>query len=95
MLRGIRMKCFSRKVQIVAYYNLDGEYLLFEENPLHGKTFQNVNVSFSQDVRTICGISFAVDIVAIEGCDPIECELVGYRTSAEGTLVISVCQDWG
>lgn len=84
-----------KSVVLHGYYNLDGNYLLFDENPLHGKTFSDVDVSFSQNVRTIGDIDFVSDVVLIEGCEPIECELVGHRKLADGTLVVSICQDWG
>ncbi len=85
----------AKRVLLQGYYNLDGEYLLFEDSPLHGKAYSNVNVAISQETRTIAGSAFAIDVVSIEGCEPIECELVNYHKTADGTLVISICQDWG
>lgn len=85
----------AKKVVLRGVYNLNGQYLPFEHNPLHGKTYNNVEVSFS---KKICGTGdhkYAVDVVNIEGCEPIECELVGHHTAEDGTLVISICQDWG
>lgn len=91
--KGKAMKV--KKVLLRGYYNLDGEYLPFADNPLHGKTFSNVDVSFSEHTRNIGGVAYVSDIVNIEGCEPIECELVGHHKTADGTLVISICQDWG
>ena len=85
----------EEKVILQGYYNLGGSYLLFEDNPLHGKTYHKVDVSFSKEVRTIAGMSYEVDVICIEGCEPIECELVGSRRTVDGTLLISICQDWG
>ena len=84
-----------KKVVLQGYYNLNGEYLLFEDNPLHGKTYNNVDVSIGTKLYTRSYGTVAVDVVAIDGCEPIECELVGYRFAADGTLFISICQDWG
>lgn len=85
----------TKRVVLQGYYNLNGEYLLFEDNPLHGNTYDNVNVAISKETRTIGNQTYAVDVVNIEGCEPIECELVGQRKTEDGTLVISICQDWG
>lgn len=85
----------EKKVVLHGYYNLGGEYLLFEDNPLHGKTYNNVCVAFSQKVRTIGEHTYVADVVNIEGCEPIECEHIGHYKTADGTLVISICQDWG
>lgn len=85
----------SKKVVLRGVYNLDGQYLPFEDNPLHGKTYSNVEVSFSKETRTVAGSTFSFDVVKIEGCEPIECELVGHYEMPDGTLVISICQDWG
>lgn len=85
----------SKKVVLQGYYNLDGEYLLFEDNPLHGKTFNDVNVVIAKETKKIAGMTVAYDVVRIGGYEPIECELVGYRRTEDGTLIISICQDWG
>ena len=85
----------AKKVVLHGYYNLDGSYLVFEENEHHGKTYSDVNVEISEETRTVAGIDFAVDIISIEGCEPIECELVSCKEKADGTMVISLCQDWG
>lgn len=84
-----------KNVVLHGYYNLDGEYLLFEDNPLHGKTYSSVDVSIERKLCTRSYGTVAVDVVNIAGYEPIECELVGYRFTADGTLVISICQDWG
>ena len=84
-----------KNVVLRGYYNLDGKYLLFEDNPLHGKTYNNVDVSIERKLFTRPYGTVALDLVNIAGCEPIECELVNYYFTADGTLVISICQDWG
>lgn len=84
-----------KKAVIKAYYNLGEEFILFSDNPLHGKSYENVNVKFKKAIHTMCGISFDVDIVEISGQEPIECELVGTYENSDGTLIIKICQDWG
>ena len=83
------------KVQIKAYYDLDGEYILFPDNPLHGKTFENVTVTFKTKRHIIGDTSFLLNIIEIEGQEPIECELLGSRKLPDGSLLIEICQDWG
>lgn len=83
------------KVVLHGYYNLDGEYLRFEDNPHHGKTYNNVDVSIERKIENRSYGTIAVDYVKIEGCEPIDCELVDYCFGADGTLSISICQDWG
>lgn len=86
-----------KKVVLKGYYNLDGEYLPFEDNPHHGETYSNVGVSIETKFKATDygnGI-MGTDYVKIEGCEPIECELVGCDVADGGTLVISICQDWG
>ena len=84
-----------KKVLLQAYYDLDGEYLPFPDNPLHGKVFENVDVKFATRIDTIGGLNFEVDVIEIEGQEPIECELVGRKNAPDGTLIIKLCQDWG
>ena len=86
-----------KKVALKGYYNLAGEYLPFADNPHHGKTYDNVSVSIETKFKATnfdSGI-MAIDYVKIEGCEPIECELVGAQIAEDGTLLISICQDWG
>ena len=86
-----------KKVVLKGYYNLAGEYLPFEDNPHHGKTYTNVGVSIETKFKAVdfgSGI-MAIDYVKVEGCEPIECELVGFDIADGDTLVISICQDWG
>ena len=88
-----------KKVVLRGYYNLAGEYLPQESNPHHGKTYNNVAVSVETKFKSVSfgkGI-MGIDYVKIEGCEPIECELVGRHTypTNDGTLVIGICQDWG
>lgn len=83
------------KVLLNAYYNLDGEYIAFPDNPMHGKTFENVKVEFKKETITVCGINYAVDVIYIEGQEPIECELIRYRKTKDNVLIVEFCQDWG
>lgn len=83
------------KVILQAYYGLDDGYIEFPENPLHGKTFYNVSVEFSETTQIIGGIEFVWDVVEIEGEEPFECELVGTTRLSDGTLIIKICEDWG
>ena len=85
----------AKKVVIKAYYNLGEEYILFPDNPLHNKTYENVNVEIKEATRKICNIDFIFDVVEIEGEEPIDCELVGTQINPDGTLVIKICEDWG
>lgn len=85
----------AKKVVLQGYYYLDGNYLPFEENPLHGKTYNDVDISISTKKREMAGVAHEVDVINIEGCNPIECELVDCHKTTDGTLLISICQDWG
>ena len=82
------------KVIIKAYYNLGEEFLLFPDNPLHDKSYENVSVVFKHEIHKIGDISFDVDIVEIEGEEPIECQLLD-AIDFDDTLLIKICQDWG
>ena len=82
-------------VIIKAYYNLGEELILFPDNPLHNKVYEDVEVVIKKKVHEICGIPFNVDIVEIEGQEPIECELISTRELDDGRMVIEICQDWG
>jgi small-conductance mechanosensitive channel len=84
-----------KKVKLTTYYNIDGEYLSFPDNPLHNKVYENVNVKVNKTIRTIAGIDFEVDIIKITGCEDIECEFISQCLAPDGTLVIKLCQDWG
>lgn len=83
-----------KKAIIKAYYNLGEEYILFPDNPLHGKLYENVSVVIKHEIHEICGISFDVDVVEIEGEGSIECQLLD-AIDLDGTLLIKICQDWG
>lgn len=82
------------KVIIKAYYNLGEESLLFPDNPLHGKSYENVSVVIKNKIREICGILYKSDIIEIEGEEPIECQLLN-AIDLDGTLLLKICQDWG
>lgn len=88
------MKRKYDKVLILAYYNLDGDYLSFAENDLHNKILKNVCVEIKTEVRTLMGIDFAVDVICIDGEEPIECELVSKEVHGKD-LTLNICQDWG
>lgn len=84
------------KVVLRGCYSLAGEYLPFDDNPHHGKTYNDVAVSVETKFKSQPnGRITAREYVKIEGCEPIECEIVGYKVTDDGTLVISICQDWG
>jgi hypothetical protein len=83
-----------KKVIIKAYYNLGEEFLLFPDNSLHGKSYENVSVVIKNKIREICGISYESDIIEIEGEEPIECQLLD-AVDIEGLLLLKICQDWG
>ena len=89
--KGVRVE----KVTLQAYYNLDGEYLWFQHNPLDAATFENVVVKIGKGRRTIGEVTFVFDVIQIEGQNSIECELVDCTTQPDGTLLIKICQDWG
>ena len=85
----------EKKVTIKAYYCLNGEYTTFPHNPLHNKTFENVDVKITNRIEKIAGESYKIDVVKIGKEDPIDCELVSRKKASDGTLVIGICQDWG
>ena len=88
------MKKFYKKVQIVAYYNLDGDYTIFEENELHNKTFNNANVEIKTEMHRICGMTFKQNVIYINEEDPISCELISADVR-NNVLILHICQDWG
>lgn len=83
------------KVKIQTYYNLDGDFIPFAENPLNDASYDNVDVKIKRETRSVCGLDCMCDVVRIEGQEPIECELVGKSKLPDGTLIIKICQDWG
>lgn len=89
-------KGVKKKVILQTYYNLDGKYILFDSNQLHGKTFENVGVVIRDEIVDICGIKVNQQVIYIihSNEEPIECELVGYVEDGD-TLIIKLCQDWG
>ena len=88
------MKRKYDEVRIIGYYNLDGDYLVWEHNKHHNKTFKNVRVEITKKVRKIMDINFAVDVIRIEGYEHIECELVKKEVLGK-TLILGICEDWG
>lgn len=89
-------KGVKKRVTLQTYYNLDGDYITFPDNPLHGKTYQNVGAIISNRTRSVCGIQFTEQVVYIINSDeePIGCELVDI-VERDDNLIISICQDWG
>lgn len=85
----------AKRVVLKGYYNLGDEYLVFEENPLHGKTYDDVEVSIDTKLYNRSYGTIVYDVVNIEGCEPIECELVNCYRTTDGTWNIGICQDWG
>ena len=85
----------AKKVILQTYYNLDGNYIVWEYDPLHNTEYENANVKIKRVKRTLCGITFDIDVIDIEGYEPIECELLGALNESDGTLIIQICQDWG
>lgn len=84
----------KKKVTLLTYYNLDGDYITFPDNPLHGTTYENVGVVISDRVSMIHGIEFRAQIISIMDEEPIWCELVDYVEDGDD-LIIKLCQDWG
>lgn len=89
------MKRKAKKLMLEAYYAIEEEYIAWPDNPLHGEVFENANFEIRKEIRNICGIDFEVDIIDIEGEEPIECEYVKGKKLPDGTYVIGICQDWG
>lgn len=89
--RGIK-----KKVILHAYYNLDGDYITFPDNPLHGKTYENVGVVISNKITSYCGFKVKEQVIYITNSneEPIGCELVDYIEDGDN-LIIKLCQDWG
>lgn len=84
-----------KKLVLKTFYSIDGELLVFPQNPLHNTTYENVNVTMGRSAYTIGGENYMVDVISIEGHEPIECELISRRKNPDGTMVLSICQDWG
>ena len=89
-------KGVKKKVVLQTYYNLDGDYITFPDNPLHGKTFDNVGALICDKIFSIAGMKVKEQVIYITHSneEPIECELVSY-IEHEDTLYIKLCQDWG
>ena len=84
----------KKNVVLQAYYNLDGDYILFEDNPLHGKRYKNVGVVVTTQFIRLTHMDIAVNVIRIEGQEPIECEFIGCIENGND-LIIKICQDWG
>ena len=84
-----------KKLVIKALYDLNGEYIIFPDNPLHNTTYENVDVKIEKKEWKIGGESYMVDVITISGQDSIECELVSRHKDEDGTLTLKICQDWG
>lgn len=88
------MKKFFKRVRIEAYYNLNGMYMKYPTNELHGQEFINVDVEITKEQYKIAGFEIEEDVIYIDGVSPIGCELVGKVVSGD-TLLLKICQDWG
>jgi len=62
---------------------------------LHGATFYDVAVETKKEKVGVGKDTYYIDVIYIEGQEPIECELVCIHKEDDGTLIISICQDWG
>ena len=87
-------KTIYKKVKILAFYDLDEEYISFPENPLHNQTFENVAVDIKKGKTKISDMVFEYDKVCIQGEEPFECDLIDKYMDGD-TLVLKICQDWG
>lgn len=90
----MKKKFKGKDVRIQGMYNLDGDYILFKDNPHHGKVFTSVDVSVGTKVEKYAFGDYVVDVVKIDGYEPIECELVEIREHGDN-LLICICNDWG
>ena len=86
----------KKKVTLLTYYNLDGDYITFPDNPLHGKTYENVGVLISNKITSYGGFKVKEQVIYITNSneEPIGCELVGVVEDGDD-LIIKLCQDWG
>ena len=89
-------KGIKKKVTLKTYYNLDGDYILFDDNPLHNKIFENVGVLISNKISSYSGIKVKEQVIYITNSneEPIGCELVGVVENGDN-VIIKLCQDWG
>jgi hypothetical protein len=87
-------KGVKKKVILQTYYNLDGDYIIFEDNPLHRAKYENVKVVITKEYIRLTHMNIKVDVIRIDGQEPIECELVDYVEDGD-TLIVKLCQDWG
>lgn len=89
-------KGVKKKVTLLTYYNLDGDYITFPDNELHGKTYENVGVVISNKITSYGGFKVREQVIYITNSneEPIWCELVGYVEDGDD-LIIKLCQDWG
>lgn len=86
----------KKKVTLHTYYNLDGDYITFDGNPLHGKTFEDVGVLISNKITSYGGMKVKEQVIYITNSneEPIGCELVDVVEDGDN-LIIKLCQDWG
>lgn len=86
----------KKKVTLHTYYNLGGDYIIFPDNPLHGKTFENVGVVISNKITSYGEFKVKEQVIYITDSneEPIGCELVGWTEDGDN-LIIKLCQDWG
>lgn len=84
-----------KKLLLRAYYESDGEYIFFPDNPHHNECFENVDVEITEKPIVLAGEKYVFDVVTISGQEPIECEVLDEVHRTDGTVVIDICQDWG
>ena len=87
-------KGVKKKVVLQTYYNLNGNYIVFEDNSLHRAKYENVKVVITKEYIRLTHMNIEVDVIRIDGQEPIECELISYVEHDDG-LYIKLCQDWG
>ena len=81
-------------VELTTYYCLNGEYILFAENPFNNNRYEDVDVLIKTEKEKICGVEYEQQVIQITGEEPIRCELLSCKMY-EDTLYIKFCQDWG
>ena len=84
----------KKKVVLQTYYNLAGDYILFDSNPLHDTSYENVRVIVTKEVIHLTKMDIVINVIRIDGQDPIECEFIDY-IEYDDTLILRLCQDWG
>lgn len=87
-------KGVKKKVVLQTYYNLDGDYMLFDSNPLNNQTYENVKVVITKEIIHLTYMDININVIRIDGQEPIECEFIDCVEDGD-TLIVKLCQDWG